>query len=118
MPFHTRIDGDVAVLSNLGRMMNDPRYVDAGREVRGLLDRGYRHFVSELGGVRDVGPPLAGVLVTVTREVRRHGGEAVLARVSPDTARALESMRLDDYWDAFEGVEEAKAYFARRPGTG
>jgi hypothetical protein len=79
MPLHARIDGDVAILSNVGQSMNDPRYVNAGREFKDLLDDGHRKFVIELRGVDEMGPPLLGLLMTVTRQVRQRRGEVVLA---------------------------------------
>lgn len=116
MPMHVRFEGDIAVLSNFGRAMNDPRYTDAGREVRELIDGGTRKFVMELRGVGEVGPPLLGVLMTVTREIQRGGGEVVLAGVSPSMQRFLEEMRMEEFWDIFRNVREATAYFAKGEG--
>src|SRR5262245_7378161 len=86
MPLNIRNDGDVVVLSNFARLMNDPRYVDAGRDVRDLLDQGRRHFILDLGGVRETGSSFLGVLMTLTRQIRQHRGEAVLACLSRETA--------------------------------
>ena len=52
MALNIRFDGDVAILSNFARLMNDPRYVDAARDVQDLLDQGYRQYIIELTGVR------------------------------------------------------------------
>ena len=32
MPLNIRTDGDIVILSNFGRLMNDPRYIDASRD--------------------------------------------------------------------------------------
>src|SRR4051812_26080447 len=82
MPLHVRFVDDVAILSNLGRLMNDPRYSDAGRVVADLLSEGFRAFVIELRGVGETGAPLLGVLMTMTRQIRQEGGEIVLAGAS------------------------------------
>jgi anti-anti-sigma regulatory factor len=110
MPIHVRFDGDVVVLSNLGRTMNDPRYFDAGREVRELLSDGFRSFVLELRGVRDPGPPFLGLLVTITRQSRKEGGEIVLAGMGRDVEKLLDEMRMEDHWDVYRNVEEAKGH--------
>ena len=39
MSLNIRIDGDIAILSNFARLMNDPRYVDARMDLRDLLDQ-------------------------------------------------------------------------------
>jgi anti-anti-sigma regulatory factor len=108
MPMHARIVGDVAILSNVRQSMNDPRYVDALRESRDLLDEGHRKFVVELRGVVETGPPLLGLLMTVTRQVRKCGGEVVLAGLSRSMERFLVEMQLEDFWDVFGGVREAE----------
>lgn len=116
MVLNARLDGDVAILSSLGRLMNDPRHFDAGGEVRDLLDGGVRRFILEMADVRDLGNTALGLLVTLTRQVRQAGGQIVLARVGRGVVEAIEAMRMDDYWDIAASVEEAKALFPRVPG--
>jgi len=114
MSLNVRFDRDIAILSNFGRLLNDPRHFDAGRDVREILDQGYRKFVLELIGIREMGSTAMGLLTTLTRPIRQAKGEIVLVRVSPSTLHFLEEMRMDDYWDIFDSVEEAEAYFSRR----
>ena len=113
MAMNVRLDGNVAILSNFARLMNDPRYVDAARDVQELLDQGVRNFVIELAGVKETGSSFLGVLMTITREIRAAKGEAVLAHPSRDVEKYLAMMQLDDYWDVFGTVEEAKGFFRR-----
>ncbi len=113
MAINIRSAGEVAVLSNIGRLMNDPRHFDAGRDVRELLDQGYRRFVLELGGAREPGSTVLGLLTTLTRQVRQAGGEAVLANVSPPMSAYLDLMRMDDFWDVFDDAAEATAFLGR-----
>ena len=84
---NARLDGDVAVLSNFGGLLNDPRHFDAGRDVGELLDQGCRKFVFEMANIREMGTTALGLLVTLTRKIRRAGGEAVLARPGPRRRR-------------------------------
>jgi anti-sigma B factor antagonist len=114
MVLHIRIDEDRAILSNFGRIMNDPRYADAAGEVAGLLDQGLRKFILELSALREMGAPALGLLMTLTRQVRQRGGEVVLARVSPEVEDTIETMRMDTFWDVFASVEEATEFY-RRP---
>ena len=107
MGLNIRLDGDVAILSNFARLMNDPRYVDAALDVGAMLDQGVRNYVIELAGIKETGDSLLGVLMTITREIRRDGGEAVLAHCSRDVENCLTMMKLDAYWDIFATVEEA-----------
>ena len=111
MPLHVRFEGDVVILSNLGRSMNDPRYPDAAREVRALLDEGRPKFVLELRGVQETGAPLLGLMITITRVIRQEGGELVLAGVSRGLAGGLEEMQLQEYWSVYRHAEEALQSF-------
>jgi anti-anti-sigma factor len=111
MPINMRVDGDVAVLSNFARLMNDPRYVDASRDVDDMLDQGLRNYVIALAGVHETGASFLGVLVTITREIRRRGGEVVVAHPSRDVEKYLNTMQMDEYWDVFASVEDAVRFF-------
>lgn len=114
MVLNIRIDDDVAVLSDFGRLLNDPRHFDAGRDVKDVLDRGYRKFILDLGGIREMGSTALGLLTTLTRQIRQDGGEAVLASRDPVVEGYLDEMKMDAFWDIFEGVAEAKRFFQGR----
>jgi anti-anti-sigma regulatory factor len=111
MPMNVRFERSAVVLSNFGRLMNDPRYFDAARDVQALLDEGWRWFVLDLTTLREIGDVALGLLTTITRRIRQAGGEAVLAGVSRGAGRYLEEMRMEDYWDVFPDVETAARSF-------
>jgi anti-sigma B factor antagonist len=113
MPLNIRIDENLAILSNFGRLLNDPKHFDASRDLQELLDQGHRNVVLELGGIREMGSTSMGLLMTLTRLVRQHGGEVVLANASHDTEAFLDMMGMDVYWDLFESVDDAKEFFRR-----
>jgi anti-sigma B factor antagonist len=115
MPVHIRCDGNVVVLSSFGRLMNDPRHFDAARDVGALLDQGYRKFVLELRDVGELGASGLGLLTTITRLVRQYGGDAVVAHPSRGMQQVIAEMRMDDYWEVFKDVEEAKKSFDPPP---
>jgi anti-sigma B factor antagonist len=117
MPLHFRCDGEIAILSNVGRLMNDPRYFDAGQQVKELLSEGFRTFIIELRGVGETGSPLLGLLMTMTRQIRKDGGEVVLAGVSRSMEKFLDEMRMEEFWDVFRSVEEAKWHFVGQNDT-
>jgi anti-sigma B factor antagonist len=118
MPLNIRIDGDLAILSNFGRLLNDPRHFDASRDVRELLDEGRRNFVLELASLRELSPTSLGLLTTLTRLVRQYDGEVVLANVSQAAEDYIEMMHMDTYWDIVESVEDARAFFGRGEDRG
>lgn len=113
MSLQIRIEEGVAILSSVGGLMNDPRYVDASRDVKGLLDEGIKAFVIEMRGVHEAGGPLLGLLMTMTREIRRRGGEVALANVGKGMQAYLAGMMMEEFWDTYRGVDEAKSSFAR-----
>ncbi|MGP0069291.1 MAG: STAS domain-containing protein [Isosphaeraceae bacterium] len=114
MPVNIRVDGDVVVVSNFGRLMNDPRYVDASEDIGDLLDQGFRHFILDLSAVRETGATFLGVLMTITRRIRRDGGEAVLANLTRQMeAFLLKEMQMEEFWDVFPTIADAIAFFRR-----
>jgi anti-sigma B factor antagonist len=115
MALHIRFDGDLAILSNFARLLNDPRHFDAGRDVKELLDQGYRHFILDLTGLHELGSTSIGLLMTLTRQVRQGRGELVLASVNRPTQHYLQDMRMDDYWEIFPNVDQARRFFRPAP---
>ena|SRR5436190_129013 len=113
MPINIRFDGDVVVLSNFARLMNDPRYVDASRDLRDLLDQGCQNFIMDLSGVRETGSSFLGLLMTLTRQIRQHRCEVVLANLSREMKEFLSEMQMEDYWDVFPSVQDANRFFHR-----
>jgi ABC-type transporter Mla MlaB component len=86
------MDGDVLIFSNLGHLMNDPRYASAGGEVDAWLDQGVRKVVIELSDVHETGHAFLGLLVGLTRRIRQGRGDVVLARVSRAVRGLLQQM--------------------------
>lgn len=114
MPLNIRSVRDVVILSNFARLMNDPRYVDAARDLDDLIDRGARRFVIDLTGVRETGASFLGLLMTLTRRIRLARGETVLANPGREMkAFLLDDMQMEEYWDIFPSVEEAVAFHGR-----
>jgi anti-anti-sigma factor len=107
MPINILIEGDVVVLSNFSRLMNDPRYVDAGQDIQDVLEQGYQKFVLDLGNVRETGSSFLGLLMTITRRIQRRSGDVVLAHLSREVEELLETMQMEDFWDVFPGVKGA-----------
>ena len=46
-----------------------------------LIDEGFTKFILDLGGFRETGSSFLGLLMTMTRRIRKHGAEAVLAHL-------------------------------------
>jgi anti-sigma B factor antagonist len=111
MAVNVRVDDRVVVLSNFGRLMDDPRHFDTTRVVKDLLEQGHRDFVLELRGIGDLGPSGLGLLVTITRLVRRHDGDVVLAHPSRSMEKLIDEMQMDAYWEVFPSVAEAEESF-------
>lgn len=116
MPVNIRFDGDVVVLSNFARLMNDPRYVDASQDIGELVDSGSKRFVIDLTGVRETGASFLGLLMTITRRIRQGRGEAVLAHPSREMEKfLLDEMQMEEYWDILPSVHEAVEFYRDRP---
>jgi anti-sigma B factor antagonist len=111
MPLQIRLDGDTAIVSNFGALVNDPRYPDAGRDVADLLAQGVRKFVLDLRDARTIGTTDLALLTTITRRIRRDGGEIVLSGVNRRIEEFLEEMTMDAFWDIHPNVGAAVAAF-------
>ncbi len=111
MPINVTYEGDVLILSNFARLMNDPRHFDAARDVRKLLEEGHRKFVLDLRNLREIGDTSLGLLTTLTRLIRQYEGDVVLANIRKETMQYLDEMRMDAYWEIFESNTEVAEYF-------
>ena len=111
MPINVNYQGEVVILSNFARLMNDPRHVDASRDVRELLEEGRREFVLDLNNLREIGDAGLGLLTTLTRLIGKYEGEVVLANVRKEMIHFLDEMRMDAYWEIFDTEQEALAYY-------
>ena len=111
MPINVNYRGEVVILSNFARLMNDPRHVDTSRDVRELLEDSRREFVLDLSNLREIGDAGLGLLTTLTRLIRKYEGDVVLANVSKEMIHYLDEMRMDAYWEIFDNEQEALAYF-------
>lgn len=115
MPVNIRLTGKTVVLGNFSRLLDDPRHVDASRDVRALLEEGHRQFVIDLGGLRELSSTGLALLTTITRLIRQYDGEAVLAHFGRGVATYLDEMRMDAYWEMFPTVDEAVRFFQPAP---
>lgn len=113
MSINIRVEDGMTILSNFGRLMNDPKHFDAPQEVAGWLDQGERDFVMELNSVHETGAGFLGLLTTITRTIRKAGGDVVIVRPSPAVRRLVDEMRMDDFWDLFDTLEEARDFYHR-----
>ena len=111
MVLNARVDGDFVVLSNFGGLMNDPRHFEAGQDVRDLIQQGYRKFILEMENIRELGDAALGLLMTLTRQIRREDGEIILARPGRGVLEFLSEMRMEEYWSVADTVETAKGMF-------
>lgn len=115
MAVHIRVESDVVIVSNFGRLMDDPRHFDAVKDVGEMIAEGFRKFALELKGVNEMGDSGMGLLITLTREIRKESGEVVLISPSRSMQRILADMHLEDYWDIVPHIAAATEYFARKP---
>ncbi len=113
MSLNIRLERGVTILSNFGRLMNDPKHFDAAADVQARLDLDEREFVMEMNGVHETGASFLGLLMTISREIRRQGGDVVLARPSLAIRRLVLDMQLDDFWDVFDTLDEAVEFYRR-----
>lgn len=111
MPIDYRMDHGVTVVGNLAGVIHDASLHDASRDLDALLDAGHRKFIFELSGVGSLGPSALGLLMTLTRQIRKRSGEVVFARVGRSTMEVLETMQMDAHWDLYRTVPEAIASF-------
>ena len=114
MALNIRLDGDVAILSNFATADERPQIRRCRpRRPASCSIRECATSSSSWPESRRPATSFLGVLMTITREIRRAGGEAVLAHPSRDVEKHLAMMQMDDYWDVFGTVDEAKEFFQR-----
>ena len=107
MLLNVRIEGNVAILSNFGGLINDPRHFEAGRQVQELLDQGFRKFILEMANLREIGDVALGLMMTLSRQIQQARGELILARPGKGVLEFLAEMRMEDYWTIADTVDDA-----------
>lgn len=93
-PFVQRID-DELIFSN--RQALKQRVLD-------LLDQGERKFVLDFSGCGYIDSSGCGVLVSISKEVRKRGGELVIAGLNDDLRILFELTKMDAMFSLADSV--------------
>jgi len=91
------------------------------RVISSLVGRGRFRLVVDLAGVEYISSAGWGIFISYLREIREHGGDVKLARMTPDVREIYELLEFDGLLPAYERVEAAESEFFRTaptPATG
>lgn len=106
MSFEQRISGRTVVLEVDGQLIVGNRE-GLKRMVLAALDDGARRFVIDFARTAYIDSSGLGVLISLSKEVRRAGGDLRLASLSEDLQNLFELTRLDTFFRISDSLEEA-----------
>lgn len=112
MEIRERLEGPLAVVELAGRFTaTDPPGVlkDA---VTAAVDRGARHVLLDLSGVRYIDSTRLGELIAAHVNVNRRGSSLKLVATPPRIAELLTMAGLDDVFQRFDTVDAAAKHLS------
>jgi anti-sigma B factor antagonist len=112
MEIRERLEGPLAVVELAGRFtVTDPPGVlkDA---VTAAVDRGARHVLLDLSGVRYIDSTRLGELIAAHVNVNRRGSTLKLVATPPRIAELLTMAGLDDVFQRFDSIGEATKHLS------
>lgn len=106
MSFKQRIAGGTVVFEVDGQLIVGNRE-ELKRLVLAALEDGGRRFVIDFARTAYIDSSGLGVLIGLSKEVRRVGGELRLASLNEDLQNLFELTRLDTFFRISDSLEEA-----------
>lgn len=100
---------DVGILRLAGRLTINDRPDLLTQAVTGLVQRGIRHVIVDLGGVRYIDSTRLGELIAAHVAVNRRHGRLVLAATPKRVLELLALSNLTHVFERFDTVEAAEA---------
>ncbi len=82
------------------------------RSLQNLLKEKKYHIVMDLGGVDYISSAGWGIFISEIKDIREHGGDLKLARMSSDVNEVFELLEFGNILQSFPSVEEAQKSFA------
>jgi anti-sigma B factor antagonist len=107
-------DGDVALISAKG-FVDTITVRELEEKILSQLAGNIYKFVIDMKKISYVNSSGWGVFLRELKEIRDHGGDLVLARMSSDVYDVYEKMEFSSILKAFDTLEEAVESFTRAP---
>ena len=108
-----RLVDDVVVLTLVGEITLDDGELKFGRWVDGLVAKGHRKILVDLGGVTYIDSAGVGMMAAEYRIVRAKGGSLKLLNLQKQSHRLLAMMKLMTVFEVFDDEGTAVRSFAR-----
>ncbi|HUG02120.1 MAG TPA: STAS domain-containing protein [Longimicrobiales bacterium] len=110
MTFQVQTEGDVTVVAVEGQLIVGNRQ-ELKQTVLDALETGSRQFLIDFAGTGYIDSSGLGVLVSLSKKIREHGGELRLANLNDDLRSLFELTKLDTLFQISKSREEAQASF-------
>jgi anti-sigma B factor antagonist len=111
MKIKEKIEGNIAILSVTGNMMDGPETAVLHEKVKSLISDGMKKVILDLNKVKWMNSSGLGVLMSCWGSLRKEGGNLKLANVSEKIDSLLIITQLIQFFETFETVERALASF-------
>ena len=110
MTFQVETEGDLTVIAVEGQLIVGNRQ-ELKQTVLDALEDGARKFLIDFAGTGYIDSSGLGVLVSLSKKIREHGGELRLANLNDDLRSLFELTKLDTLFQIANSREEAQASF-------
>lgn len=110
MTFQVETEGDLTVIAVEGQLIVGNRQ-ELKQTVLDALENGARKFLIDFAGTGYIDSSGLGVLVSLSKKIREHGGELRLANLNDDLRSLFELTKLDTLFQIAKSREEAQASF-------
>jgi anti-sigma B factor antagonist len=110
MTFQVKTEGEVTVIAVEGQLIVGNRQ-ELKQTVLDALEGGARKFLIDFSGTGYIDSSGLGVLVSLSKKIREHGGELRLANLNDDLRSLFELTKLDTLFQISKSREEAQASF-------
>jgi anti-sigma B factor antagonist len=102
---------NAVVIELKGKLVGGPLSSEISNTLYGLLDKGKKNVVVDLGDLGFVNSSGLGILISGLTSMRKNGGDLKLANVSNKIEGLLSITKLNQIFEQFDSVDEAvKSY--------
>ncbi len=102
---------NAVVIELKGKLVGGPLSAEMSNTLYGLLDKGKKNVVVNLGDLGFVNSSGLGILISGLTSMRKNGGDLKLANISNKIEGLLSITKLNQIFEQYDSVEEAvKSY--------
>jgi len=109
----SEMNGGIAVMHVQG-FIDTTTSPELEKSLQSLLKEKQNKIIIDLDGVDYISSAGWGIFISEIKDIREHGGDLKLARMSSDVSEVFELLEFGNILQAYQSVEEATKGFTRK----